>query len=969
MGATTLAGYELRRSEPLDWLGGTYLELEHRQTGARHIHIAYDDDNNAFRVSLPTIPADSTGVAHILEHVVLAGSRRYPVRDPFFSILKRSLSTYMNAHTSADHTGYPFSTRNRADFFNLLDVYLDAVFFPRLAEDSFKQEGHRLEFEAADDAGSGLRFKGIVFNEMKATLSMPHYTLARGLGQALFPGLPYAHSSGGDPEAIPGLSWRQLREFHARHYHPSNAHFFTSGNLPLDEILAVIDPVISSFERRPADIGVPAATPGDAAEVRLPHPMPPGGDPRRGQVLIGWVTGHTSDSFEMLAEEILVDVLLDNPNGPLRRALIDSGLGSELADVVGLIERFRQAVFTVGLKDADPDAGDRVEAVVLSALERLATEGLDPALVDARIHQMEFHRRERSNSGLPFSLGLWHPLSSAELHGGDPHRALDFERDLATLERERREGPLFQRLIRERFLDNPHRARVVLVPDPGLESRRQSAELARLAAIEADLRPDERAAIVEDALRLRAEQERQEDLSSLPKLSRADIPPDIVEVPVARENLGGLRVAFFPQPTNGITYLDLRADVSGLEGELLDLLALFAYVLPQLGAGAEDHLRMAARIRATTGGVFAATDVAVSADGERVVPWLRLGGRALVRNQGELTRIVADLVTGARFEPARVRELLRQVRAELDSSIAWRATHYVQLLAAAKVVPAALLEERIEGLTHLHRIRRLSELGDADLAALCERLEALRGQAFGRDQLALSVTAEERDIADMRRALGEALDGLPDGRAAAPANLATPPGSGSEARTGAFQVAFNCEVFPTVPYRHPDSPALAVLGALLTGFRLHREIREKGGAYGGTAAADTELGTFDMLSYRDPNVGRTYAAFEDAVRWVTGERVEPEELESAVLMASRSVDPLESPDTRGTRAARQHLGGYTIEVRRRFKQGLLAVTEADVRRVAAAYLTRRGSRATIAGAPLVEAANREAALFESVSEI
>ena len=262
----TIGGYSIVRREPLETLEGSFLELEHQRTGARHVHIECTDDNNAFAVFFPTTPKDSTGVAHILEHVVLAGSQRFPVRDPFFSMTRRSLATFMNAFTSADWTMYPFSTRNAKDFMNLLDVYLDATFFPRLAEDSFKQEGIRFEFEAPEDPKSGLRYKGVVFNEMKGALASPQAAMQRAVGKALFPGLTYEHISGGDPENIPDLTWQKLRDFHAVHYHPSNAYFYTYGNQPLEMTLEAIERnVLSRFERIKVDTEIP-----DVARFKRP---------------------------------------------------------------------------------------------------------------------------------------------------------------------------------------------------------------------------------------------------------------------------------------------------------------------------------------------------------------------------------------------------------------------------------------------------------------------------------------------------------------------------------------------------------------------------------------------------------------------------------------------------------------------------------------------------------------------------
>ncbi|HYS20778.1 MAG TPA: insulinase family protein, partial [Gemmatimonadales bacterium] len=405
----TIGGYTIRRRERLDRFDGTYLELEHDRTGARHIHIECTDDNNAFAVFFPTVPKDSTGVAHILEHVVLAGSQRYPVRDPFFSMTRRSLATFMNAMTSADWTMYPFSTRNAKDFMNLLDIYLDATFFPRLSEDSFKQEGIRFEFEDPADPKSGLRYKGVVFNEMKGALATPQAAVQRAIGRTLFPGLTYSYISGGDPEDIPNLTWDQLRQFHATHYHPSNAYFYTYGNLPLEQTLEIIERnVLSRFQRIEPDTTIPDVKrftrPTKAVE---PYAVTSSDDiKRKSQALVAWVTVPTGNSFQQLAMKVLAEVLMSNAGSPLRKALIDSGLGTTMADGSGFQDDYRESVFGAGLKDVASEDAEKVQKVVLDTLEKLAGEGVDQAHVDAAIHRLEFEKRERSNAGFPYALKL-----------------------------------------------------------------------------------------------------------------------------------------------------------------------------------------------------------------------------------------------------------------------------------------------------------------------------------------------------------------------------------------------------------------------------------------------------------------------------------------------------------------------------------------------------------------------------------
>src|SRR5712664_3201847 len=598
-GLEAVGGYTIVRREPLERLEGSFVELVHERTGARHIHVECADDNNAFSVSFPTVPNDSTGVAHILEHVVLAGSRRFPVRDPFFSMTRRSLATFMNALTSSDATTYPFSTRNAKDYMNLLLVYLDATFFPLLSEDSFKQEGIRLEFEDPANPASGLRYKGVVFNEMKGALATPQAAMQRNLGRTLFPGLTYANDSGGDPEHIPDLTWEQLRRFHAAHYHPSNAYFYTYGDQPLDRTLATIEEnALAQFERFAIDTSIP-----NVARFKKPvtsveaYPATPGEDnSRKAQALVGWVTVPAVDSFQLLAMRVLSEVLLGNPAAPLRKALIDSKIGSALADGSGYQDDFKETVFGAGLKGIAVADAPKVERVVLQTLEKLARDGVDKAQVDAAIHRLEFEKRERSNAGYPYALKVLFTFLGPYQYGGDPYTPLNLDADLEHLEQARREGRFFENLIAAELLDNQHRGLLIREPDPDREERKRRKERERLAANEATLTEEDRARIVADALRLKADQEAKQDLTVLPSLELSDIPMRFDEVASRKVDLGPATLEFFPLPTNGITYLDIRSDFAALSQDLKDLLPLFSRLFTQMGAAGQDYVQIANRI-------------------------------------------------------------------------------------------------------------------------------------------------------------------------------------------------------------------------------------------------------------------------------------------------------------------------------------------------------------------------------------
>ena len=411
----SVSHYLIKRVVSLERISSFFYELEHLKTGARHVHVSRKDAENTFSVAFKTVPLDSTGVAHILEHTVLCGSHRFPVRDPFFSMLKRSLSTFMNAFTASDWTMYPFSTQNQKDFFNLMDVYLDAAFFPKLDELSFKQEGHRLEiegdFKSDDPDGFRLMYKGVVYNEMKGAMSSPDQVMVRSIQKQLYPSTTYHFNSGGDPAEIPSLTYGQLKKFHRRHYHPSNAFFYTYGNLPLaDTLLFIHETVLKKFKRMTPHTGVARQSRWRKPRVAaFPYPLQSSEDPsKKCQFCVAWLTADIKNSFDVLTLSLLEQVLLGNSAAPLRKALIDSGLGSALCDGTGFDADNRDTSFASGLKDVEEASAEKIEAIIFEVLTDLANNGIDQQLIDSAIHQIEFHRKEITNTPYPYGIKLLH---------------------------------------------------------------------------------------------------------------------------------------------------------------------------------------------------------------------------------------------------------------------------------------------------------------------------------------------------------------------------------------------------------------------------------------------------------------------------------------------------------------------------------------------------------------------------------
>ncbi|MCF8113582.1 MAG: insulinase family protein, partial [Desulfotignum sp.] len=595
--------HEVQSVTPLPIIDSQLIQLVHTKTGARHFHIANKDKENTFSVIFRTVPTDSTGVAHILEHTVLCGSKNFNVRDPFFSMIKRSLSTFMNAFTASDWTMYPFATQNEKDYFNLMDVYLDAAFFPKIDELSFKQEGCRLDLDPAQDPA--LVYKGVVYNEMRGAMSSPGQVMGRALLKSLYPDTTYSNNSGGDPLEIPRLTWQDLKAFHSRYYHPSNAQFYTYGSLPLEKTLAFIhDKVLSQFAYLPVDSLVPPQprwqTPRQ--ETHCYAYSDTDNLEKKFQGCVAWLTCDARDSVEVLVLTILEQVLMGNSASPLRKALIDSNLGSALADSSGFEPDNRDAMFVIGLKDIAKDAVKQVEAIVFSTLRHLVGNGIDPDLVESAIHQIEFYRKEITNTPYPFGIKLLLSFAGTLIHEGDPVACINIDQDLDRLRQALAKGRFLEEKLQTWFIDNPHRVLFTLAPDPDLEAAAEAKTREELKKIFKGLSQKDLEKIKQEAQKLEQLQEQQEDLSVLPTLELTDVPPK-TEI-ITPDRLDKIKHATcYDKATSGIFYFTCPVGAGHVDTTLFPLVPFFCQAFTNSGTRNQSYVQMAEKMDRFTGGI------------------------------------------------------------------------------------------------------------------------------------------------------------------------------------------------------------------------------------------------------------------------------------------------------------------------------------------------------------------------------
>lgn len=960
--------FQKQRSAMIPALNVTVEEFIHPATGAQHLHLQCDNPENVFMVALRTVPEDSTGVAHILEHTVLCGSENYPVRDPFFMMLRRSLNTFMNAFTSSDWTAYPFATQNRKDFSNLLSVYLDAVFFSRLDPLDFAQEGHRVEFENPADSEGNLVFKGVVFNEMKGAMSSVSAVLWDRLCFELFPTNTYHHNSGGDPANIPDLSYQQLRDFYARHYHPSNAVFLTFGDIPASDHQAVFESaVLKRFEASETPISVDLEH-AFTAPKRATHPYAVEDDDESGRKthhVIGWKLGESSDLLAMLEAQVLAAVLMENSASPLMQFLETTPLGTAPSPLCGVEESMREMVFCCGIEGSDIDQLDEFEQATLSVIKTIAERGIPKERLEAILHQIELSQRELTGDGMPYGLNLMLRALGAAVHGGDSLAALNLDPILEIIRERSLNDDYVPGLIGRLLLDNPHRVTLTLAPDSGLTAGREKAEQGRLNTMAESLDDAGRSKILDLAEKLKARQGIEDDPDILPKVTLSDIPDGISEPKPSVTNKGGVDVWNYTTGTNGLVYQQWVKPLPDLSEQDMTILPLVTGLIGELGAGSADYLEIQDQQSATVGSLSVATMTrSARGDVQDCSGWLLTSSKALANRSERQVALMHDTFSHTRFdEGPRIRELINQTRARRDQSITGSGHSLAMTAATAGMSPLALRAHEQGGLEGIRSLRALDDrlANDSDLQEFMAQLTGIHRQIVDAQGLQIAVIADEQNLA---AAEGYALETLKKATRGA-AGALWHPDAIREHRHEAWitntQVNFCAKAYQTVPSSHADAPALTVLSAVLRNGYLHRAIREQGGAYGGGASHDGNVGAFRFFSYRDPRLGETLADFDGAIDWFLTNNHDFETLEEAILGVIGSLDKPGSPAGEARRHFHESLFARTSEHREAFRRGIINTTLDDLRRVTETYLVNAETSTAIITNN--QTATREAALL------
>ncbi|MDR3624860.1 MAG: insulinase family protein [Chlamydiales bacterium] len=954
--------FELTKILPISELQSTLRELVHLPTGAQIMHLENKDPENVFSLLFKTLPSSSNGSAHIVEHTVLCGSEKFPIKDPFFSMTKRSLHTYMNALTGPDFTCYPAASQVQKDFYNLLEVYLDAVFKPHLKHLSFLQEGHRLEFTDPENIQSPLIHKGIVFNEMKGCLASPDTRLWKKMMQFLFPTLPYGYNAGGDPEEIAKLTYQELLDFYKTYYHPSRCLFYFYGNIPLQQHLDfLLKETLSSVKK--AD-----PLPVLNQELRFKTPqfhtdVYPLSDEKelseKVMLSIGFLTCSIKNQRDWLALQVLDLVLMGTDASPLKQALLKSHLCKQADSYID--SDMTEVPFIFICKGCTEENAKKIGPFILKALAQIIKDGISEELIESAIHQLEFSRSEITGTHSPFGLSLFMRSALLKQHGVEAEEGLKIHSLFDMLRKSTKDLQFLPSLITKYFIDNPHQVELIMKPDLALSERELMQEQEELKEVRKKMSEYSAKELVEQTKKLKLFQEEQEhnDIEVLPKVTLADVSENPKEFTLIKEKHKGLDVLYHECFTNQIVYADLHFTAPPIEVDELVYLRLFCTFLPEIGCKDRTYQQNLEYIQNNIGGINAFFSLHVHAEDSHLFkPTFGFKGKALKRKADKLFLLIKDMIESANFgEKIRLKELLQQHLSSLESSLTSNALKYALHLSTRSFSIPNFITDSLYGLSYLQSLRSIAQEFEKDPNTLINHLKSLQERLMGIEDAKLVISADLDSYNYLKTNDFFGLAALCKKQNVPFFHNYSIPEAHSQAHILSAPVSFNSMSLPIISYAHPDAAYLNIATQLFENKVLHKKIREQGGAYGGGASSNTLTGCLSFYSYRDPHIALSLKAFKESAESIAKGAFDARDIEDAQLGLLQDLDGPIAPGHRASVAFSWLLAGKTFDKRKKYRTTLLKATKEDIQRAVKEHILphlNQGIIVSFAGKALLE---------------
>ena len=922
-----LYGFCVTERRELPEIGAVLWRMVYQKNGAQLIFLDRKDENKTFAVAFKTIPEDDTGVFHIIEHSVLCGSEKFPVKEPFVDLLKGSMQTFLNAMTYPDKTVYPISSRNDKDYLNLIDVYMDAVLHPLILRDPriFRQEGWHPELFSEEDE---MTCVGVVLNEMKGAYSSVDEVISEEMTKLMFPDLCYGKDSGGEPSAITTLSYEKFLYFHQKYYHPSNARIFLDGSVNLDEVLPLLDGYLSAYEKKEIDATIPDQTPVAPAPERKYYAISPSEDTAgKVRVALGFGGYRYDEQAKQIALAVLLDLLFGTNESPLKKALLSEGLCEDVC--LSSYDGIRQSIVTLELRNTEEEKIPKLTDTLTRALKEAAA-GLDRRRLTASLNSLEFRLRERDYGSMP--RGLVYALSSLDtwLYDGDPAQNLCFGEVMAYLRREMNNG-YFEQVLREVFLDNPHRATLVLLPSKTLEKEREEAERSRMAAWKKSLGKEGVREIIRESEELRAWQQTEdseETRATLPRLSLSDISDAQEELPNELTSIGDTPLLYHDIKTDGIVYSDLLFNVNDLGREELLLLPLLTATLGQLGTARYDALALQDEIKTWIGALtFGADPVSQKNRTDRAVVNFTVGVSVLEENRGKVADILEEILCHTDFtDTDAVGHILRQLKTGGEEYFVSSGHSAAIGRAASHFSVAGAVDELLSGYESYRFLKEKDENFAKCKEEIAKSLFSLAKKIFTKERLTVSLTGKrESDF------LLPLIGALASDRVTPPHHIACDlPAVCGEGIAIPSQVSYAVMMArDSLPF----SGAALVAQKILSLEYLWNAIRVQGGAYGAGFAIRLN-GSFFTYSFRDPDAARSLGCYRGSADFLRKFAEETPDLTKYIIGAVAAYEPLLSPRAKGAFATSAYLQGITCEDRVRTRREMIATTPKDLAAIA-----------------------------------
>ncbi|KAF5190208.1 Presequence protease 2 protein [Thalictrum thalictroides] len=973
-------GFEKVSEQVIDECKSKAVLFKHKKTGAEVMSVSNDDENKVFGIVFRTPPKDSTGIPHILEHSVLCGSRKYPLKEPFVELLKGSLNTFLNAFTYPDRTCYPVASTNSKDFYNLVDVYLDAVFFPKCVEDfqTFQQEGWHYEL---NDPSEEISFKGVVFNEMKGVYSQPDNILGRTAQQALFPDNTYGVDSGGDPQVIPKLTFEEFREFHRQYYHPSNARIWFYGDDDPSERLRILSEYLDEFDASSASneskVGMQKLF---TKPVRIVEKYPAGdsGDSKKDHmVCLNWLLSEKPLDMETeLILGFLDHLMLGTPASPLRRILLESGLGDAIVGG-GVEDELLQPQFSIGLKGVSEDDIPKVEELVMSTLKKLAEEGFDEEAVEASMNTIEFSLRENNTGSFPRGLSLMLRSIGKWIYDMDPFEPLKYEKPLSSLKaRISEEGSkaVFSPLIHKFILNNPHCVTVEMQPDPEKASRDEAAEKEILEKVKTSMTDEDLAELARATQELRLKQETPdppEALKSVPSLSLSDIPKEPTHVPIEVEEINGAKVLQHDLFTNDVLYTEVAFNMSSLKQELLPLVPLFCQSLLEMGTKDMDFVQLNQLIGRKTGGISVYPFTSSVRGKEDPCSHIIVRGKSMAGRAEDLFHLMNCLLQDVQFtDQQRFKQFVSQSRARMENRLRGSGHGVAAARMDGKLNVAGWVAEQMGGISYMEFLKGLEEKVDGDWAGISSSLDEIRNSLLSRTGCLVNLTADSKNLKNSEKFVSKFLDLLPSTASNKPSSWNARVSPGNEAIVIPTQVNYVGKAGNIYETGYQLNGSAYVISKYIGNTWLWDRVRVSGGAYGGFCDFDTHSGVFSYLSYRDPNLLKTLEVYDGTANFLRELEMDKDTLTKAIIGTIGDVDSYQLPDAKGYSSMLRYMLGITEEERKIRRAEILSTSLNDFKEFADAIeaIKDKGVVVAVASPDDAAAANEERSGFFEVKK-